>query len=642
MEPACFLKASSISFGVEGQEIFLGLDLELPARGYYSLKGANGSGKSTLLGILSGHLKIQKGTIFLKGRKAGPSSLAKASSLVTSSPAFFASKTPLENLLLLLGKKGRERALALLGRVGLEGKENQEALTLSDGEKARLSLAMALSKDPSLLLIDELDSHLDEATGERIEAILEKEGERRLVISASHRKEEGKGIIFLSGGRAEVTSAPLPKAIPAEEEKRPLPWARSFLFVTFAKALLAFFLVSTPLITASLSLLNYYQDLNEWSLASVLVDQYREASPYVIVDSAEAKGQVGNDVFRISPDWFGIDWVIDPDNDSLAFGAALQGPYYAESEEASFEEYGIKLDHDIASELGVTFSYPATWSDCLLPSTSYPYYLSRLAKMQGVSEEEAKKLLIGSTAQVVGGSFRCVGFYKGSLPSLPIAEKLPEPFDNFAYLFKTQGLLAGPIDNENWREGLPVFLPSEKARSLSLSEESYRQPMLFPAYSVLRGEGKDFCPGYSSLGKDLGDYEERYMNKEGVGSGLVLLGSSFVFPLFLALLSVVLARPELRAYLLIGGRRRSLSLSLALLFAVASFLSLALSGALSSIIVAIMNGAYQSSFVLFHGSTAFFNPLSLVSLLIPAAVLLAAFLIAILATKKGRRFDRPS
>lgn len=641
MEPACFLKASSISFGVEGKEIFLGLDLELPARGYYSLKGANGSGKSTLLGILSGHLKIQKGTIFLKGRKAGPSSLAKASSLVTSSPAFFASKTPLENLLLLLGKKGRERAIALLSRVGLEGKENQEALTLSDGEKARLSLAMALSKDPSLLLIDELDSHLDEATGERIEAILEKEGERRLVISASHRKEEGKGIIFLSGGRADVTSAPLPKAVPAKEGKRPLPWARSFLFVTFAKALLAFFLVSTPLITASLSLLNYYQDLNEWSLASVLVDQYREASPYVIVDSAEAKGQVGNDVFRTSPEWFGVDWAIDPDNDSLAFGTALQGPYYAESE-ASFEEYGIKLDDDIASELGVTFSYPAIWSDCLLPSTSYPYYLSRLAKMQGVSKEEAKKLLIGSTAQVVGGSFRCVGFYKGSLPSLPIAEKLPEAFDNFAYLFKTQGLLAGPIDNVNWREGLPVFLPSEKARSLSFSDESYRQPMLHQAHKVIDKKGKDFCPGYSSLGKDLGDYEERYMNKAGVSSGLVLLVSSFVFPLFLALLSVVLARPELRAYLLIGGRRLSLSLSLAFLFAVASFLSLALSGALSSIIVAIMNGAYETSFVLFHGSTAFFNPLSLVSLLIPAAVLLAAFLIAILATKKGRRFDRPS
>lgn len=124
-----------------------------------------------------------------------------------------------------------------------------------------------------------------------------------------------------------MTSAPLPKAVPAKEGKRPLPWARSFLFVTFAKALLAFFLVSTPLMTASLSLLNYYQDLDEWSLASVLVDQYREASPYVIVDSAEAKGQVGNDVFRISPDWFGVDRVIDPDNDSLAFGAALQGPY---------------------------------------------------------------------------------------------------------------------------------------------------------------------------------------------------------------------------------------------------------------------------------------------------------------------------
>ena len=85
----------------------------------------------------------------------------------------------------------------LLSRVGLEGKENQEALTLSDGEKARLSLAMALSKDPSLLLIDELDSHLDEATGERIEAILEKEGERRLVISASHRKEEGPAFLPL-------------------------------------------------------------------------------------------------------------------------------------------------------------------------------------------------------------------------------------------------------------------------------------------------------------------------------------------------------------------------------------------------------------------------------------------------------------
>ncbi len=175
-----------------------------------------------------------------------------------------------------------------------------------------------------------------------------------------------------------------------------------------------------------------------------------------------------------------------------------------------------------------------------------------------------------------------------------------------------------------------------------MSDESYRLPILYQAYKVIDGQSKDFCPGYSSLGKDLGDYEERYMNKAGVGSGIVLLGSSFVFPLFLALLSVVMARPELRAYLLIGGRRLSLSLALAFLFAVPSFLSLTLGEALSSIIVAIMNGAYESSFVLFHGSTAFFNPLSLVSLFIPAAVLLTVFLIGILTTKKGRRFDRPS
>ncbi len=148
-----------------------------------AIMGASGSGKSTLLNVL-GCLDVPtRGTYRLDGRDvAGLSADARAEirsrqiGFVFQSFNLLPRTSALENVELPLVYAGanpreqRERALAALRAVGLEGREHHLPSQLSGGQQQRVAIARALVGRPMLLLADEPTGNLDSrSSGEILE-----------------------------------------------------------------------------------------------------------------------------------------------------------------------------------------------------------------------------------------------------------------------------------------------------------------------------------------------------------------------------------------------------------------------------------------------------------------------------------------
>jgi putative ABC transport system ATP-binding protein len=144
-----------------------------------ALVGASGSGKSTLLGLLAGLDMPSSGTVRLDGTdifaldEDGRAVFRKAKlGFVFQSFQLLPHLNALENVMLPLELRGdadaRERAAAMLGRVGLESRLRHYPKYLSGGEQQRVALARAFVTEPPLLFADEPTGSLDAATGEAV------------------------------------------------------------------------------------------------------------------------------------------------------------------------------------------------------------------------------------------------------------------------------------------------------------------------------------------------------------------------------------------------------------------------------------------------------------------------------------------
>jgi NitT/TauT family transport system ATP-binding protein len=175
------------------------INLRLEEGQIVALLGRSGSGKSTLLRLIAGIARPTAGSLSYLGQPIeGP---APGISMVFQSFALFPWLTVLENVelgleaLRLPDAEIRQRALAAIDLIGLDGYESAYPRELSGGMRQRVGFARALVVHPNILLMDEPFSALDVLTAENLRTdFLELWSERRLpikgVILVTHNIEE--------------------------------------------------------------------------------------------------------------------------------------------------------------------------------------------------------------------------------------------------------------------------------------------------------------------------------------------------------------------------------------------------------------------------------------------------------------------
>jgi ABC-type polar amino acid transport system ATPase subunit len=150
-----------------------GIDLQVTRGEAIVIAGPSGSGKSTMLRCINALEEVDEGEIVFDGRSvtgAGKAitALRAEIGMVFQQFNLFPHRTVLDNVTLgpiqakgEPAERARERARALLERVGIAEKAGQYPADLSGGQQQRVAIARALAMDPKLMLFDEPTSALD-------------------------------------------------------------------------------------------------------------------------------------------------------------------------------------------------------------------------------------------------------------------------------------------------------------------------------------------------------------------------------------------------------------------------------------------------------------------------------------------------
>jgi putative ABC transport system ATP-binding protein len=161
------------------------LDLEVERGEFTAIMGPSGSGKTTLLNVIGCIDKATNGSVLIDNIDIAKLPESKLYKIRRDKIGFIFQNFNLlpylnarENVELameLAGKfKGqrKQRALELLGTVGLSGREQHRPQRLSQGEQQRVAIARALANDPAIILADEPTGNLDADNKQEIVKLL--------------------------------------------------------------------------------------------------------------------------------------------------------------------------------------------------------------------------------------------------------------------------------------------------------------------------------------------------------------------------------------------------------------------------------------------------------------------------------------
>jgi ABC-type multidrug transport system ATPase subunit len=196
-----------------------GADLAVDAGEVVLVAGANGAGKTTLMRLCAGLLPLQSGTATVLGHDLARDrrTLRRQVALVGHDTFCYDDLTAIENVRFAARAAGRSAADADAGlaRVGLDRVRDVAHGRLSQGQRRRLSFAIALARDPMLLLLDEPHAGLDDVGRTVVDEVLAAApAEGRTVLLASHEVELARRV---ATREVRIVAGQVHEAAPARE-----------------------------------------------------------------------------------------------------------------------------------------------------------------------------------------------------------------------------------------------------------------------------------------------------------------------------------------------------------------------------------------------------------------------------------------
>jgi len=200
-----------------GRTVLDGVDLVVQPGEVVAVLGPNGAGKTTMVEIVEGYREADAGTARVLGtdpRRGGPALRARVGLMLQGGAGLEPRATPRDLVRLHAAFHAAGPAPDhLIERVGLTAVASTRVRRLSGGERQRLSLALALTGDPEVLVLDEPTAGMDPAARRDTRALIaELRGEGRTILLTTHDLDDVEAladrVAILHGGRIVADQAP--------------------------------------------------------------------------------------------------------------------------------------------------------------------------------------------------------------------------------------------------------------------------------------------------------------------------------------------------------------------------------------------------------------------------------------------------
>ncbi len=212
------IKFENVSYGYEGdKDVLHNLSLDIKAGQIYALVGPSGGGKTTICHLIPNFYEIEKGNIYIDGRKIQDitkESLRKSVGIVQQDVYLFNSSIrdnilygrpdATEEEVIEASKRANIHDYVMTLEKGYDTVIGERGVKLSGGQKQRLSIARVFLKNPPILILDEATSALDNTTEILIQESLNELCKGRTTIVVAHRLSTIKNanqIAVISGGQ---------------------------------------------------------------------------------------------------------------------------------------------------------------------------------------------------------------------------------------------------------------------------------------------------------------------------------------------------------------------------------------------------------------------------------------------------------